>query len=355
MSLTLPIDGVGGTILCIILVSISFTFTFSAAGTPRLPEKPQVPKKTPPNRIARATQWKASRAQIVARQQRISQCVASNGFPFGELPPEIQLMILAYASEWIPTYQALIRVSHHMYGLTLRACLPHMPVALSTTKQITSFAHLLASDIPQVYLHHSRLYVANLVHRLWISALRKEDKDLGIEILRTCINVRVLACDARTLRAAIAKPSKFRHTRCRDLTLLLSRPGWDVSLNTPTGLAFLQRLTHLRVMGEKTVPKDLCSAKLTHLSYSDRHGYDELTVDRPWALGHPDMFPSLREVVLTRRCGPEGRTLERIGPRLVVCYVSRQWTEMQMWCDTAKGGSLWDQAGIRLQGCARPR
>jgi hypothetical protein len=348
MSLTFPIDSVGGTILCLILASISFIFTAAAAATPRPPvQTPKVHKKSLPNRIARAVRCKVAQAEIVARRQRISQSVASNGFPFEEFPPEIQLMILAYISECIPTYQALVRVSHHMYGLTLRACVPCMPITLSTTKQLSSFAHLLVSNIPQVYLHRSRLYVANLVHRLWISPLRKEDKDVGIEILKTCMNVRVLACDARTLRTAIVKCSKLRHNRCWDLTLLLSRPQWDVGLKTPTGLVFLQRLTHLRVMGEQSVPRDLHSAKLTHLSYSDRPGHDESAVDHPWALGHLDMFPSLQQVVLTRRCGPDGRALQRIGPRLVVCYVSRQWTEMQMWCDTAKGRSLWEQAAIR--------
>jgi hypothetical protein len=276
--------------------------------------------------------------------------VASDGFPFKELPPEIQLMILAYFSEWRPTYQALVRVSHHMYGLTLRACIPHMPITLSTPKQITSFAHLLASDIPQVYLHRSRLSVANLVHRLWVSPLRKEDHDLGIKILKTCINVRVLACDARTLRAAIAKSTKHRHTMCKDLTLLLSRPRWEVGLNTPAGLTFLQRLTHLRVMDEKTVPRDLCCTKLTHLSYSDHFGCDEAPVDHQWALKQPIIFPSLQQVVLTRRCGPEGRAPQRIGSRLIVCYVARQWTEIQLWCDMAEGRRLWDQAAIRSQG-----
>lgn len=354
MFLTFSIEGMGtielGTILCIILASISFTLTMSNAGMPKPPPKPQIPKKPPQNRIARAMQQKLARAEIVARRQRILQSVASHGFPFAELPPEIQLIILAHISECIPTYQALIRVSHYMYGLTLRACVPCMPIALSTTKQITSFARLLSSDIPQVHLHHSRSNIANLVHRLWISALRKEDKDLGVEILKACMNIRVLACDARTLRAAIAKSSKFRHTRCRNLTLLLSRSRWDAEMNTSAGLAFLQRLTHLRVMGEKSVPRDLCSIKLTHLSYSDRPGYDESTVDKPWALSHSDVFPSLRQVVMTRRCGPEGRALQQIGPRLVVCYVSRELTEMEMWCNTGKGGSLWDQAVMRSQG-----
>ena len=353
MSAIFSTDGVAGTILCLILISISFTFTVATAATPTPPlQKHHVPKRLVRNRIARAIERKAAQAEVVAWRRRVSQSVAADGFPFRELPPEIQLMILAHVSEWIPTYQALILVSHHMYGLTLRACVPCMPIALSTTKQITSFARLLASDIPQVYLRHSRLYVANLVHRLWISPLRKEDKDLGIEILKMCINIRVLACDARTLRAAIAKCSKFRHTRCRDLTLLLSRPQWDVSLKTPSGLAFLQRLTHLRVMGEQSVPRDLYSTKLTHLSYSDRPGCasDESVVDYPWALAHPNVFPSLQQVVLTRRCGPEGQACQKIGPRLVVCYVTREWTEMQIWCDTAKGRSLWNQAAeIRLQ------
>jgi hypothetical protein len=343
------IDGVGGAILCIIILSLSFTLAFSAASPPTSVTQSHIPGPRQ-DRIARAIQWKAARAEIIARRNRIQQSVASDGFPFEELPPEIQLMILAYFSEWIPTYQALVRVSHHMYGLTLRACVPHMPITLSTTKQLSSFAHLLASDIPQVYLHRCRLYVANLVHRLWVSPLRKEDHDLGIEILRTCVNVRVLACDARTLRAAVAKFTKYRHNMCRDLTLLLSRPRWDVSLNTPSGLTFLQRLTHLRVMGEATVPRDLCCTKLTHLSYSDRFGCDDSPVDHPWALGQPTIFPSLRQIVLTRRCSPEGRALKRVGSRLIVCYVARQWTEMQLWCDMAKGRGLWSQAAIRSQG-----
>jgi hypothetical protein len=226
-------------------------------------------------------------------------------------------------------------VSQHMYLWTLRACLPRMPITLNTTRQLSSFSDIL----------HSHPDVAPLVHHLWVSPLRTEDARSGHAILRACTNVRVLACDARSLVAAIAKPSKFKHTACRDLTLLLSRPRWEQHLGTPSGLAFVRRLTHLRVLGEGMAPRVLGFPALTHLSYVDRPPADPSTVEYPWALGHAEVLPLVQAVVLTRRSGPEMGAPERIGARIVVMYVSRQSTEMQTWCDGVRGRNLWERAG----------
>lgn len=201
-------------------------------------------------------------------------------------------------------------------------------------KQISSFFDLL----------HSHPDVASLVHHLWVAPLRKEDIRLGHAILRACTNVRVLACDARSLGAAIAKSSKFKHTMCRDLTLLLSRPKWEAQLNTPSGLEFTRRLTRLRLMNGAMVPHMLSFSKLTHLSYVDRPPPDPSTVEYPWALDHPEILPSLQTVILTRRCGVVPDPPERIGPRLVVLYVSRESIEMQTWCDGVRGWGMWAEA-----------
>ncbi|KAF9465713.1 hypothetical protein BDZ94DRAFT_1252957 [Collybia nuda] len=336
--LAIETDGLLWTGLWIFLLSICFTYSVSSLGhPPRTPPPPTI--KVPRNRIIEAQKRRLEITRAIERENARLLALEKGlkgGFPFLTLPLEIQFLVLSHSSDWISTYQSLICVSRHMYLSTLRGCLPHMAITLCTMRQVSSFFDIL----------HSHPDVALLVHHLWVAPLRREDIRLGHTILRACTNVRVLACDARSLFVAVAKPSKFKHTMCRDLTLLLSRPQWEIHLNMPSGISFISQLTRLRVMSEGTVPRMLRFPKITQLSYVDRPPLNPSAVEYPWALDRPDILPSLQTVILTRRCGPPQRPPERIGPRLVVLHISREVVEMQNWCDGVRGKSLWDEAAL---------
>ncbi|GLB45291.1 hypothetical protein LshimejAT787_2100510 [Lyophyllum shimeji] len=319
-------------------MSLLFIYSISTVGDPRPPQL--LPIRPPPRSyLAQAKQRKAAIAAAVELERtriRIRENWETYGFRFKRLPPELQLMVLAFSAEWPETYRALVLVSRYMCHATQRACIPRMPVTLSTSKQLSAFASLVQRDAR----------VGDLVHNLWISPLRREDSSLAYRILRACTNVRVLACDAWTLAATIAnvKPTRLRHTMCRDLTLLLRCPEWESAMNTPHGLLFLRQLTHLRVVSEQTVPRELPLDNLTHLSYSTRRRPDDEDIERPWALSDRKIFPSLRQVVLTKRCGPEEPSAQKVKSKVVLLYVSRERTEMEMWCDMAAGQSIWHKA-----------
>ncbi|RDB24353.1 hypothetical protein Hypma_008424 [Hypsizygus marmoreus] len=338
----LHIDGLQwSTPAWILLVSFVIVYSVSAVGS----SPPVTSSTTPRPRLAQAYRRKAEKAALIdleRRRRRILESWATDGFQFTKLPPELQLMILAYSADWTATYRSLVQVSRSMFRSTLRACIPHIPITLSTPKQLASFFSLLNGGIARF---EAGLNVGLLVHRLWVTPLRKEDNVLGYRILTACTNVRVLACDARTLRATVARSSKLRHTMCRDLTLLLSRSRWDLYRDTPSGAALMKQLTHLRVMGEEMVPQELGLPNLTHLSFLDRPRFDgESEVVKPWPLGDRKAFPSLHNVVLTRRCGAEGLSPSRVDAKLVLLYFPREWTEMQIWCDSARGRSIWQLA-----------
>ncbi|KAF8073343.1 hypothetical protein FPV67DRAFT_1620405 [Lyophyllum atratum] len=332
------VEDFGWTALSIISMSLLFIYSVSAVGDPSPPQLLTI-RKSPHNYLAQAKQRKAAIAALIELEQkriRIRESWATNGFRFRKLPPELQLTVLAHSAESPETFRALVRVSRYMNDTTLRACLPRMPVTLNTPKQLAAFASLIQRNRG----------VGDLVHNLWVSPLRKEDVALACRILQACTNVRVLACEARVITAITSnsKTSKFKHTLCRDLTLLLSRPQWESAMNTPNGLLFLRQLTHLRVTTEQTVPYELPFSNLTRLSYPTPRRFDDHDIERPHALGNTAVFPSLQQVVLTKRCGSEGQLPRKIDSKLVLLYVPREYTEVEMWCDMAWGQSLWHKA-----------
>lgn len=333
----------GWTALSIISMSLVFIYSISVVGDTR----PTVSSPAHPNYLAISRKQKA---RILAEKQfeQRRRAIRENwSFRLKRLPPELQLLILSYSADWPETYRALVLVSRHIYNSTLHACLPIMPITLSSTKQLTSFASLVHRNRSSRFGFDR----GNLVHRLWLSPHRKEDFTHTYRILRACVNIRVLACDARALFLTMHSP-KFKHTMCRDLTLLPSHPQWVSALETPSGLQFLRQLTHLRFTGEHNLPKTLSFDRLLYLSYWETSFPDSGTigseVKRPSALDDKSIFPSLQQVVLTRRCGTEERAPLLCDQTLVLLYVHRDCTEMEIWRNDSKGKSLWKQAAKAL-------
>lgn len=324
---TFQLEEVGWTGFSIIAILLVFIYSPSAAGICH----PQA-------------------SSLILAEKKLEQCRkdirenrSKQRFRLKCLPPELLFLVLSYSADWPETYRALALVSRYIYHSTLRACLPVMPITLSSTKQLISFASLVHGDKSSRH----RLDKGNLVHHLWISPLRNEDFAHTYHILRACANIRVLACDARVL-ALITHSRNLKHTFCRDLTLLLSHLRWVHAFNTPSGYQFLQQLTHLRVMGEQSVPKTLSFDRLLYLSYPERSCSDtdmgDSVAERPSALSNKSTYPSLRQVVLTRRSSISKGAPLLCDPMLVLLHTRRDITEMEIWRNGCKGQSLWQQA-----------
>ncbi|KAG6864628.1 hypothetical protein C0991_008160 [Blastosporella zonata] len=352
--LAFRVEDLGWTALSIISISVVFIYSVSAAGDPR----PMALSKVRPNNyLAQAKQRKAEIAAAIELEQsrtRIRQKWSTNGFHFRRLPPELQIIVLAYSADWPETYRALVLGSRYLYHSTLRACLPLMSITLNSTKQIASFASLVHKDGSSP--HILPLAAGALVHRLWVSPRREDFMD-AYHILRACTNVRALACDPRWL-AMIMKSPRFKHTMCKDLTLLPTRPHWDNFMTTPCGIQLLRQLTHLRVMGESCVPQGVSFNMLLHLSYSvplASNGQDDSALEkRPWMLSNRAAFPYLQQVVLTRQCGVEERAPLKVDARLVHIHLRKDHTEMEIWRNGLNGESLWQQAAKALPAPKKP-
>ncbi|KAG5635956.1 hypothetical protein H0H81_009552 [Sphagnurus paluster] len=326
------------TTLSIISIGLFFVLSlFSLADN-------QPPPTPPCKHLVQARQQQAEEAALLEIEKsriRVLEIWATDGFQFRELPLELQIYVLSFCADMPATYRSLVLVSRSTYEMTLRACLPLMPITLSSSRQLIAFAKLVHQDETCLVPF---LDIGRLVHRLWISPRLREDTILAYRIVRACSNIHSLACDARTLCASIAKCARFKHTMCRELTLLVSRSHWECTMETPSGLQFMRQLTHFRLMGEPAVPRMLALPQLTHLSYLDRPRHPEREAEILSSLEDSGLFPSLEEVILTKRCGPERQVPERINHRLAVIYVLREQTEMELWCNAARGESLWNRA-----------
>lgn len=335
-------SSIGVLLLSFILVCLASTASSPSSVLVKIP---------PPPRLAEAKRrrklWKVAQMQIEVQRGAAhmkAQCAQGPYFPFTKLPLELQFAILALCSGDPQTYRALVLVSQYFHHTTTRACLPCIPITLITTRELLSFVALLRR---RVRYGHAVASVGTLVRRLWVTPIREKDAKLGQEILSACPNLRSLACDSKTLAYLI---SRRCHMHCTELTLLLSRRDWDLALSdTPHGASFLSKLTHLRVTSEQLVPyRSAFLTKLTHLSYFERPQlyFDKSNMlDKPqFVTSYPLAFPSLSEVVLTRRCDGDTPPPKRFDRNFVLLHVPRELTEVEMWKNSVKGESLWSKA-----------
>src|SRR4030081_2212208 len=96
--------------------------------------------------------------------------------------------------------------------MTLQSCLPLLPIVLKSRKNIQSF-YLFCLSNPDL---------VRFVHHIWVQPPTEEDQFPAYAIIKTCTNLRTLACTGWLLGAAVCSESTLRHEHCRDFTLLES-------------------------------------------------------------------------------------------------------------------------------------
>jgi len=252
-------------------------------------------------------------------------------FRFKDLPRELIDNILRFSVKpSISTYRSLLCVSRQMRDLSYRACLPVIPVTLTTSKQWSSFYNFISA--------HPEL--ARLVRSLWAVPFHEQESSVCPAIIHACTHVTSLACNVGVLKTCIAGCSSFNH--CRRLTVLMSSVGLDSLLENPNGSRFMEQLTHLRVITQGLLPtrmrlRNLTNLSLVHYRPEPLHS----TAVAQSALMDTAVYPSLRTVILTRPTYGHDRpiaTVDHSDSRLVTLYVPEIWSEMEIW----GLGTVWD-------------
>ncbi|KAF8634174.1 hypothetical protein AX15_001039 [Amanita polypyramis BW_CC] len=325
-------------IIRIFVISALFTLTFAHFGNSPNMAKQKVPQP------AYLANFRMTQALKLKRQQRKIQ-----PFRFMDLPFELRMAILSHISGTDKasrlSFISLLFVSKDIQCIVLRACLPNLAIKLTTRRQVLSF-HTLC-------FNHS--HIARLIHHLWISPLNEEDEFPSCRIIRSCVNVRSLACNARLLAASVCWGRELKHGQCREFTLLMSELGWEYTLPEQVGTAFLNQLTHLRVVGDLTVPRGFPCKCLTHLSFTCPNGAEDRSVETVTEImdRRREIYPQLRMVVVTdhwRRRNEMRRrgALVCSSPRVLVFHIPGDVIEVDLWCDGVGDKSIWDKANEAL-------
>lgn len=325
-------------VLFLILVIFVVYLVYPTIPTLRAP-RPKRVRPSPPARLRPWLDWRADQAE----HKRRLALITKNPFAQGSLPDELLLKILMFAVEWsAPTYTSLLLASRRMNGLALDAGLPS--IRLLTPNQISSFTNLIRGK-PRLVIH---------VRRLWIAPLMEErDTSACCDILRKCTRVEHLVLTARLAQTYVVQCRKFEHPHCNHLTLL---GGLGDVLATPAVWPLLGQLTHLRVVGDFTMPpRALEFTNLAYLSFDSRpHGRDQATARAQEVFRESGAFPSLRNIFLIRT--PNRRRVPEEPwpvadpffqePKVVALYMLAEWKEMQGWCN---GDDLWALGGMALK------
>ena len=290
---------------------------------------------------------------------------------FSAFPIELQLNIIELNAATSPfDYQNLLLVSHHVYDL-VRACDAYgttFPIVLRNHLKVASFYNFL----------QSRPRFAARVSDLWIvGGYGRDDIRLQVSILDRCINVVRLACLTTVLSmSTLTDGSEFQHTRCRDITIVDSRPYRHASLFvTHKSIPLCQQLTHLRTQlwpllkassyDIHNPPYAKRFINLTHLSVP----YESLALNArdpiaglvvgPWdRLKEESTFPVLVEITKTidykewnpsivlKSTGLVNRELSGVDDRLRMFRTPCGWDECAAW--EGKQEQIWRNAKLEL-------
>lgn len=321
-------------------ISVIFLFAFSYLGGPDKMEQKALPTEIDVLAKSQATQ------SLTQTEDRNSE---SKPISFITLTTELQFLILSHASTDIKsarqTFLALVLVSKDVRRKMFLACLPHMSIMLTTRERLISF-DLFCSSNPEDAEFPG---VAQLVNRLWISPSEPEDQVISSTVLKRCINVRSLACNAWLLKEAVTcSQDELKHKHCQSLTLLTSERDWEGTL--PSQMrhepckAFFGQLTHLQVAGDSMVPKQLLCSRLTHLSFVCPPGWKKEGA-KGLLKSLTKRYPELKIVAMTQRKEGEARA-ETVAkghgsPRVVVYYSPKETIDADEW---SEGVSVWDKA-----------
>lgn len=279
---------------------------------------------------------------------RIARFPARLRFPFNNLVVEIQLVIVEIAITSFPRFRKTLRsVSRRMRDLV--EMLPLGNVLLRTREHLKLFSRFLASSSEAKFR----------VRRLWVIMPHPEaleacdEEEFIIPIVQACSEITSLVCNARTLIAAICSEPDFRHTKCRELTLMETDGMWRMILSTAHGRTFFGQLTHLRAILWTTleVPADLTFSHLTHFSFPSSSVPTEVFINSILLAKNAARFPVLKQIVVTigeiHWPWMVYPAIDDVDSRVFVFLHSRKWPEGRLWKQGRYGPqSLWSDATL---------
>ncbi|KAJ7505510.1 hypothetical protein B0H11DRAFT_1904828 [Mycena galericulata] len=264
-------------------------------------------------------------------------------FPFEDLPVELALRILGYATDCSQgTYRSLLLTNKRISDLIRLEMLPGVAVILTSLRQLEAFAQYLAKR-PEVIPH---------IHALWTIAPGSVRRFIVVSagIINTCTSIRSLACHPRVLEYALGRNQfgnqTLRHTRCVDLTLIEFRVSWHSLMQYALLAQFFHQIERLHFIGAhvwSVFPKldNLVRVSIAMGSHERIPApvFTEL-------LGSP----KLQQVVVTTRLHGEGQqsltdAVQEIDDRFSVLHRRRRWKEAKLWHESLQDPDrFWNQA-----------
>ncbi|KAJ7163303.1 hypothetical protein C8R46DRAFT_337814 [Mycena filopes] len=270
-------------------------------------------------------------------------------FPFGELPLELVLRVLNFATATSQaTYRALMLTNKRISELIrTEKMLEGVSIILTTEKQMNAFESLLKARpalIPQI-------------QALWTISPGSVHKisSVCVRIIKMCTSIRALACHPNILLESLCRAVPFQHTRCVDLTMIEFRITWATFMNSsPSGARFFNQIQRLHFIGAldhslwatwAVIPRldNLTRASIAMGSYKN--------ITQP-LFAEVVQSPKLKQVVITTRLHGQDQqdlsdAVQDIDHRFSVIHRRRRWKECNLWHESLQEPDrFWNQAKV---------
>ncbi|KAJ7712453.1 hypothetical protein B0H16DRAFT_1624991 [Mycena metata] len=268
-------------------------------------------------------------------------------FPFAELPVELVLRILTYATACSQgTYRSLLLTNKSIADLIRsEEMLSGVSVTLVSEEQFNAFESYL----------QGRPEVIPQIRALWTicpGSIRKIQR-VCASIINTCTSIRSLACHPNILLESICREPSFKHTQCVELTLIEFRVTWSTLMNSSrNGSTFFHQIQRLHFIGAldhslwvtwAVIPKlnNLTRVSIAMGSHKD--------ITRP-LFAEMLKSPKLKQVVITTRLHGEEQqnlsdTVQEFDHRFSVIHRRRRWKECNLWHEGLQDPErFWSQA-----------
>ncbi|KAJ7164657.1 hypothetical protein C8R43DRAFT_987782 [Mycena crocata] len=267
-------------------------------------------------------------------------------FPFANLPVELALRILSYATGCSQgTYRSLLLTNRRISDLIRIEMLAGVSIILTDERHLVAFQYYIEKR-PEVIPH---------IHSLWTispGSVRRVSR-VCQTIINTCTSIRALACHPHVLMESICRNPDLNHAHLVDLTMIEFRITWSNFMNhSPSGTKIFHQIERLHFIG--ALDQTLWSAwavipKLNNLTRASIAMGSHRNIT-PSLFEQVIQSPKLRQVVITTRLhGEEQQMLsdvaQEIDDRFSVMHRRRRWKESNLWHESLQDPErFWSQA-----------
>ncbi|KAJ7065901.1 hypothetical protein B0H15DRAFT_1028093 [Mycena belliarum] len=266
-------------------------------------------------------------------------------FPFSNLPVELALPILIYATGCSQsTYRSLLLTNKRISDLIR---IEHM---LSVVSVILNSPHQMEAFLSYITQHPE---VIPDIRALWTISPGSVRRIIPtcVSIINLCTDIRSLACHPEVLIQSICS-QPFKHKRCISFTMIEFRVTWHTLMSTDEGAQFFNQLEHLHFIGaldQNLWAQWAAIPKLKNLTRASIAMGSHRTVT-PQLFEQVIQSPKLKQVVITTRLhGDEQQMLAdatlAIDDRFSVMHRRRRWKETNLWHESLLDQNrFWNQA-----------